>query len=61
MLDEELREDGSMAITVQADADLLARLERDGSRVQRRAPVRSPAPEAPPAAPTFVAPPQGQP
>ncbi|MAT85272.1 MAG: GTPase HflX [Gammaproteobacteria bacterium] len=61
VLDEELREDGSMAITVQADADLLARLERDGSRVQRRAPVRSPAPEAPPAAPTFVAPPQGQP
>lgn len=52
VLDEQLREDGSLALTVQADAELLARLARDGSGPLAAGPTRPPG---------FVAPPQGQP
>jgi len=52
VLDEQLREDGSLALTVQADAELLARLARDGSGALAAVPKRVPG---------FVAPPQGQP
>ncbi|NBC22741.1 MAG: hypothetical protein GVY21_04605, partial [Gammaproteobacteria bacterium] len=52
VLDEQLREDGSLALTVQADAELLARLARDGSGPLAAGPTRPPG---------FVAPPQGRP
>jgi len=58
VLDERIAEDGSVALTVQADAELLARLARGGPQPMQREPRRqSPAERAG----RFLAPPQGRP
>ena len=56
VLDESIREDGSVALTVQADADLLARLARREPNVPQQRPRRHETRHR-----TFVAPPQGRP
>ena len=58
VIDEQIREDGSLALTLQADQDLLARLDR-----RTQTPGRTPTAAEPASAeaPAFVAPPGGRP